>query len=992
MDNSSNEDIEDIAVVGMSGRFPGAHSHRMLWHNVKSGTESISHFSVEDALTAGAYSDDVQQDNYVRAGGVLKDIDKFDAEFFGYSDRESQVLDPQHRIFLECAWEALEQAGYCVLNDNMPLIGIFASSSMSTYFVENLLNNKEVLNSVGRMTVELGNNKDFMPSRIAYKLNLRGPCIAVQNGCTSSLTALYIATQHLLSYQCDMAVVGGSSIRTNVNRGYLYQPGGILSPDGHCKVFDKTANGTVEGNGTGVIVLKRLSEAIQDRDAIHAIIKGIAINNDGSQKPGFAAPSFNGQVEAIKNAYEIAGINPDTISFVETQGTGTIVGDYLEVSALSEVFKRYTSRKNYCALGSIKANIGHLDVASGMASLIKSIFILKDKVIPPVINYNEPNPQLDLCNSPFYINKEFGDLSDSLYPMRVAINSFGAGGTNLHVILEEAPKNYSRGNTLLCNTNHEYELILVSARTKEQLCLVIRQLLIFIKSNPNIDIADLAYTLNSRREHLKNRIAFISHSVQQIIDFFELVLENSEVGIRKIVMPDESNLCQTTSIQKLKHLEQIADEWISGLPLRWIDTGGKNIELPTYHFEKKSFWVDLVSKTENYNNVSRDIKIENGIEQNQFLSLLKDISGSNDIELSTKFLDLRISSLMMVQLLSKIRELWGIELSIDTFNKNISVEELYLKVKQVYFCANKIGQQLTTDQINSSTSSLNLLNKNETQIRDTKLVCVPPLNGVSYEYNKEKFGELSKLLDETVEFYCIQHQDDGCKSDMVFSDKTDQFYKSIINSLTNDSYILCGWCNGGIFAMDVANKLIKNSKNVQYLILLDTYEPRYASSVHFEHFGKSSDAINEDEISFVQSFLIQMDPENKSFKSPKIIAELRETKRDCVVDYIFSKLSYTKNMTRKFVQDVYQRYYDLFNKAQIKNEVIFKTHVPSEYNGDVILIRAIGSNLLEVDKYLGWRDVCKGKIYVHDVEATHISMLTSPDVNDVSKIILNYIS
>ncbi len=395
--SSNPEPIESIAIIGMDGRFPGANNINEFWENLKNGVESIARFTDEELLQIGVPPEVVNDPDYVKAGTVLEDIDLFDANFFGYNPREAELTDPQQRWFLESAWKVFEDAGYHPEIFPGP-IGVFAGSSTNDYgdhFPSKGYNT--VIEDYQKM---IGNQKEYLTTRISYKLNLKGPSFSVQTACSTSLVAVSLASQSLLTYQCDMALAGGVSITLPQDQGYFYQEGMILSPDGHCRAFDANGRGIVAGRGMGLVLLKRLSEAIEDDDHIYAVIKGTAINNDGALKVGFTAPSVEGQTEVITTAQEFAEIDPKTITYIEAHGTGTPLGDPIEIAALNQVFG--PSNRTYCAIGSVKSNFGHLDAAAGIAGLIKTALALYHRQIPPSINFEKPNPQIDWDSSPFF--------------------------------------------------------------------------------------------------------------------------------------------------------------------------------------------------------------------------------------------------------------------------------------------------------------------------------------------------------------------------------------------------------------------------------------------------------------------------------------------------------------------------------------------------------------------------------------------------------------
>ncbi|TMC16013.1 MAG: polyketide synthase, partial [Chloroflexi bacterium] len=390
---------EGIAIIGLSGRFPGASNVDELWQNLCHGIDSIAFFSEEELLAAGVESELMHNPRYVKARGILDEVEYFDAAFFGYSPKEAALMDPQQRLFLECAWEVLEQAGYNP-DTYQGLIGVYAGQSVSSYLLSYLWSDRTLMAETGIIPTLLNNDKDFLATRICYKLNLKGPGITIQTACSTSLVAVHMACQSLLRYECDMALAGGVSIIVPQHMGYLYEQEGILSPDGHCRAFDADAQGTVAGNGVGIVTLKRLADAIADEDSIYAVIRGSVINNDGAGKVGYTAPSIEGQANVIAEAIAMAGVEPETISYVETHGTGTALGDPIEIAALTQAFRASTNKCSYCAIGSLKTNLGHLDAAAGVAGLIKTVLALKHGLLPPSLHFYHPNPTIDFASSP----------------------------------------------------------------------------------------------------------------------------------------------------------------------------------------------------------------------------------------------------------------------------------------------------------------------------------------------------------------------------------------------------------------------------------------------------------------------------------------------------------------------------------------------------------------------------------------------------------------
>ncbi|MBD2166646.1 SDR family NAD(P)-dependent oxidoreductase [Calothrix membranacea FACHB-236] len=507
--------MEGIAIIGISGRFPGANNIEQFWHNLQAGIESISHFTDEELLSAGVNPSCFNDSNYVKASGVLKDIDLFDAGFFDFNPKEAEITDPQHRIFLECAWSALESAGYDS-NRCESRIGVYAGASLNNYLSFDL--NNDQVGSAQSYQKLIGNDKDFLSTRVSYKLNLTGPSLTVQTACSTSLVAVTLACQSLMNYQCDMALAGGVSIRVPHQTGYLSQPGGTLSPDGHCRAFDAQAQGTTVGNGVGVVLLKRLEDAIADGDHIYAVIKGWAINNDGAMKVGYTAPSVDGQAEAIAEAIMLADIEPETISYIEAHGTGTTLGDPIEIAALTKVFRASTDKKGFCAIGSVKTNIGHLDAAAGVTGLIKTALALKYQQILPSLNFEQPNPQIDFDNSPFYVNTQLTQWKSELSPRRAGVSSLGMGGTNAHVVLEEAPSVKKQG---VGKQGRRFQLLVLSAKTESALETATDNLAQHLKQHPELNLADVAYTLQVGRKEFNHRRILVCEDIQDAINTLE---------------------------------------------------------------------------------------------------------------------------------------------------------------------------------------------------------------------------------------------------------------------------------------------------------------------------------------------------------------------------------------------------------------------------------------------------------------------------------------
>ena len=524
----------DIAIVGMAGRFPGAQNLDEFWHNLCAGVEATSFFTDEELLASGVDPAEFNAPNYVRAAPVLKDIELFDADFFGYSPLEAKTMDPQQRFILECVWEALEQAGYDPEKYEEP-IGVFAGARMSSYLVS-LYTDPLLSQPQNMLLVLLGNDISSLSTRISYKLNLRGPSCAVQSGCSTSLVAIHLACQSLLFGECRMALAGAVTINVPHQVGYVYEPGSMLSPDGHCRTFDANAQGTVFGSGMGLVVLKRLEDAQADGDTIYAVIKGSATNNDGSFKASFTAPSVEGQSAVIIDALAASGIDAETISYLEAHATATPLGDPIEVRAATQAFRASTKEKGFCRIGSVKSNMGHLDAAAGMAGLLKTTLALQHKQIPPTLHFEQPNPEIDFANSPFVVTTELAawEVPEG-QPRRAGVSSFGFGGTNAHVILEEAPEVGPSG------PSRPWQLLLLSARTYTALGRATENLAGYLRAQPWLKLADAAYTLQVGRHKFGRRRMLVCRTVEEAAcaleaaDPQQVITNERERGERPVV-------------------------------------------------------------------------------------------------------------------------------------------------------------------------------------------------------------------------------------------------------------------------------------------------------------------------------------------------------------------------------------------------------------------------------------------------------------------------
>lgn len=563
----------DVAIIGMAGRFPGARDADELWRNLRDGVESVHFLSDEELLAAGVDAATLSDPRYVKAAAVLDGVELFDAEFFQLSPLEAKVLDPQRRIFFECCWHALEDAGYdCDAIDRS--VGVYAGSGLNSYLLQNVLADEALVRSIGVQQLVIGSDKDFLPTHVSYKLNLTGPSVNVNSACSTSLVAIHLARQALILGECDVALAGGSSINVPQRVGYEYVENGIQSPDGHCRAFDARARGTVWGSGCGVVVLKRLADALADGDIIRAVIKGSAINNDGANKVGYTAPSVEGQAKVVAQALASAGVLPSSISYVEAHGTGTEMGDPIEIAALTQAYRVYTDSRQFCALGSIKTNIGHLNAAAGVAGLIKVVLSLEARELPASLHFEAPNPNIDFASSPFFVNRALRPWHVEGGPRRACVSSLGIGGTNAHVVLEEAPAQPVEP----AQPDEREHWLVLSARTSVALEAATQSLAAHLAGHlerqTGLSLRDVAFTLQCGRKSFARRRAVVARSLDEAV----------------------SALQQRRFVSAADVAGSQLERWLAGdaVDFRQLyrDERPRRVRLPGYAFDRQRLWID----------------------------------------------------------------------------------------------------------------------------------------------------------------------------------------------------------------------------------------------------------------------------------------------------------------------------------------------------------------------------------------------------------------
>jgi acyl transferase domain-containing protein len=642
-DNLENQ----IAIVGMAGRFPGARDVRAFWRNLRDGVESVEFLPGN----SGHEGDPA----WVPAVAMPEGIDELDAPFFGISHREAEVLDPQQRLFLETCWAAMEDAGRAPGTPS-GVVAVYGGATTSTYLLFNLARNPQVLASVDPLQLIIGNAVDSLASRVSYKLDLKGASHAVQCACSTSLVAVHLACQALFNQECDMALAGGVSINVAQRRGYRYQEDSILSPDGHCRAFDAAARGTLFGGGVGVVALKRLADALAEGDPVRAVILGSAVNNDGAAKAGYTAPSVDGQAAVITEALAVAGVGADSISYLEAHGTGTALGDPIEVLALGKALRSRQGRRGWCALGTVKTNIGHLDIAAGAAGLIKTVLALEHRQIPASLHYERPNPRIDFAASPVYVNRELAEWKTGDEPRRAGVSAFGIGGTNAHVVLEEAPARPVRPASA-----GKWHLLVLSAKTETALAAAASNLAAHLREHPETDLGDASFTLIAGRQAFDRRLAVVCRDAADAVNRLE-----------SLSSPEDPEASQ---------LAEVGRRWVSGEPLDvarlFAGQQPRRISLPTYPFERHRYWIESgdavaavtasapVQTLHARPALATPFVAPRGEVEERVAAVWREVLGLAEVGVHDSFLELGGDSLLATRLMARLREELEADLAMD---------------------------------------------------------------------------------------------------------------------------------------------------------------------------------------------------------------------------------------------------------------------------------------------------------------------------------------
>lgn len=1000
MNNIDQHDFitgSEIAVIGMSCRFPGAKNVDEFWQNLKNGVSSISSFSDDELLESGIDTDMLKNPNYVKASGVIPDIEMFDAQFFNFTPREAETTDPQRRIFLECAWEAMENAGYRTgAKDDST--GVYAGVGMNFYLLKNLYTAQRFLTTGSLFQLMIRNEKDFLPLQTCYKLNLKGPGVNIQSACSTSLVAVHFACQSLLNGEIDMALAGGVSLQVPQKSGYLYEQGMVLSPDGHCRTFDAKAKGTVFGSGCGIVVLKRLEDAVNDSDSIYAVIKGSAINNDGSIKVGYTAPGVEGQASVISEAQAVAQINPETITYIEAHGTGTTLGDPVEISALTQAFRHKTPKKEFCAIGSVKSNLGHLDAAAGAAGLIKTALALKNKAIPQSLDFKEPNPDIDFENSPFYVNTKLSEWKTDNMPRRAGVSSFGIGGTNAHIVLEEAPQ------LDISKTLRTWHLLTLSAKTETALNRAAANLAGYLKENPDIDLADVAYTLQVGRMAFGHRMFLVCQNTNEAAAKLE---SGKDVSTGFYEPGKESGPQNNTSIDESfdfdtkEGLSAIGNQWLAHVKVDWAQfykhARCHRIPLPTYPFERQRYWIEPAKQKESYREkpdsqhprqamtkVAREkaltkqfdkqpdiadfspahqrpelttqyIPPQNKTEQT-LVDIWRDILGIEKTGIRDDFFELGGDSLLAVQAVSEINRLFSTNLSTHSLLDAPTISE--------------IAGLIESDNSAEGRSLSLLVRLQKGNRTKPPLFLIHPVGGHVYFYR-----DIAKYLASDQPVYGIRAQGTEEEAEPLtkIEDMARQYIGEIRTMQPEGPYFVGGSSFGGIVAFEIAQQLSKVNQKTAILAMIDTPGQGHMTK------GLDNDAA-------IIAYLLELGSDISVSED-----SIRKLDPDAQLSYFIEQMKQV-NKTMLLSENLMREQIRNFIKLFKLNIQSMKSYMPQVYSGKIIFFRA-----KERDDFIphhpekAWLNFAAKGMKIHEVPGNHITMNESPHVQVIAKHLKEYI-
>ncbi len=679
-----------IAIIGMACRFPGAATPEEFWDNLAAGVDSVRPFSAQELREWGADPAQLGDPRYVPMHGVVDGIGEFDADFFQFSQRDATLLNPQHQMFLECAWEALERAGYDP-RSTPGTVGVYAGAGRNGY-ASVVQAQPDRFPGVDDLALNLANEPEHLATRVSYKLGLTGPSMAVMTACSTALVAVHEASRALLAGECDIALAGGISLRLP-RTGYRYQEGGTMSPDGRCRTFSSAAKGIVGGDGAGIVVLRRAQDAIDEGDHVHAVIRGSAVNNDGNHRAGFTAPGVRGQAEVIRLAHAAAEVTPESISYVEAHGTGTPVGDPIEVTALTQAFRAGSVPDGSIALGSVKTNIGHTDTAAGVAGLMKAVLALEHRTIPAVLHFDEPNPGIDFARSPFTVNTERRSWGSDGRPRRAGVSSFGIGGTNAHVVVEEAP-----ADPFPAAPAASAQLLVLSARTPSALDAMAARMARHLSRHPELALNEVAHTLQRGRAEFAHRRYFVVSDHAQAIEALRNASDTTShedvQAARALWEASDRTALELTTGDSAPELAVLLDAvgriWQEGTRIDWSrlhdGTHPRRVPLPTYPFERQRHLV----RPEPFADPSADVvpvetvPAEDSLPVAEQLRLLFDkvLGESADVE-DPDFFELGGDSLSAVQLLGLVEEAFGVAVPMEAIFDAPTVSEFTVAIEDL---------------------------------------------------------------------------------------------------------------------------------------------------------------------------------------------------------------------------------------------------------------------------------------------------------------------
>ncbi|WP_431684189.1 beta-ketoacyl synthase N-terminal-like domain-containing protein [Kitasatospora sp. KL5] len=773
---------DGIAIIGMAGRFPGDIGVFGLWDLLLSGREAVRDFTDEELRAAGL-DPAATAPGHVRRGGALTNIEDFDAAFFGIGPDEARLMDPQHRVFLECVWQALEDAN-CPPAVHGERTGVFGACSQNSYLVRNVLRSEEFHGREFTYPVLLGGDKDFLSTRVSYRLDLRGPSMTVQSACSSSLTALHLAVQALDRQDCDVAIAGGVSIMVPQTAGYLYQEGGSFSRDGHCRSFDADATGMVPGSGCGVVVLKRLPDAVADRDHIYAVIRATAVNNDGATKPGFTAPSITGQARVISTALERSSVAVGDIAFIEAHGTGTRLGDPIEFMALAEAYGRAGGPAPACALGSIKANLGHLDAAAGITGLIKTALILSEQTIPPQINYARPNPALNLAATPFTVHTR---LHRPTAPLKAAaVSSVGMGGTNTHCILSQAPAQPARP----APPSGPYPIV-VSGRTEAGLRRLAHQLADHLERHPDIRIDDLTLSLSARPGRPGIAVEFLADSTQHLSDQL-------------------STLAADPAPLTADEPQQTGTDHRPGRgPLL---AAAVKVSLPCTVFDRHRFWIEPTPAS----SVQRPVAVGAPSSYVQVhaavMETITSVWPAPDLKDDGDLWEQGISSLTMLEIAARLQ---------DRLQRPVSVDDL-ASLRTPRRLAAHLGRKPAEDHSGQDGGPLVAIRPDG---EGPAMFLIHPAAGTV-----TCFAELARHSQSTTPLFALRYRP-GPGSPPSVERLAGHYVEHIRRLQPHGPYLLGGYSFGGLVALEMALQLQRAGESVAHLVAFDTATPGQGSAL-----------------------------------------------------------------------------------------------------------------------------------------------------------------